>query len=149
VQTQFNELNGEISPDGRWLTFQADDSGQDEIYVRPFPAVGSARWQVSTGGGTRPLWSPSGQELFFLTSAGALMSVRVNRGQTWDAGSPAKLFEGPYFVGGAANTNRTYDISPDGRRFLMIKPEQTTGGATHLVVVENWHEELKRLVPTR
>jgi serine/threonine-protein kinase len=147
VQTQFNELNGEISPDGRWLAFQADDSGQDEIYVRPFPAVSSARSQVSTGGGTRPLWAPSGQELFFLTSAGALMSVRVNRGPTWDAGSPAKLFEGSYFVGGAANTNRTYDISPDGRRFLMIKPQQTTGGAPHLVVVENWFEELKRLVP--
>ena len=74
------------------------------------------------------------------------MVVRVNRGPTLDVGSPMKLFEGPYFVGGAANTNRSYDISADGRRFLMIKPQQI-GGTAHLVLVEHWFEELKRLVP--
>jgi Tol biopolymer transport system component len=74
VQTRFAERNGEISPDGRWLAYDANDTGQFEIYVRPFPDVGRGHWQVSTGGGTRPLWSHSGQELFYLSPTGALMS---------------------------------------------------------------------------
>ena len=82
VQTPFSELNGVISPDGRWLAYEANDSGQAEIYVRPFPEVNGGHWQVSTGGGTRPLWARSGQELFYLGPSGALMRVGVERGQT-------------------------------------------------------------------
>ena len=70
IQTPFVERNGEVSPDGRWLAYQANDSGQFEIYVRPFPDVTAGRWQVSTGGGTRPLWHRNGQELFYLAPTG-------------------------------------------------------------------------------
>ena len=66
VKTPLAERNGEISPDGRWLAYEANDSGQFEIYVRPFPDVNSGHWQVSTGGVTRPLWARNGQELFYL-----------------------------------------------------------------------------------
>jgi serine/threonine-protein kinase len=150
VQSPFNERNGEVSPDGRWLAYDANDSGRFEIYVRPFPDVTRGHWQVSTDGGTRPLWARNGQELFYLAPPGALMRVGVTRGSTWAATTPTKLFEGDY--GAAAfHSGRTYDVSPDGRRFLMIK----NGGAddpnatpASMVVVLNWFEELKQRVPT-
>jgi len=121
--------------------------------VRPFPDVTSGRWQVSTGGGTRPLWARSGQELFYVAPTGALMHVEVERSPTWTAVAPVQLLDGRYLVGtGNAFPGRTYDVSPDGRRFLMIKPgggTDSTAAPTSLVVVQNWVEELKRLVPTR
>jgi serine/threonine-protein kinase len=148
VQTSSDERNGEVSPDGRWLAYEADDSGRFNIYVRPFADVSSGRqWQVSTDGGIQPLWARNSQELFYL-SAGALMRVGVEPGPTWTATGPTKLFEGRY--GAAANqSGRTYDIALDGKRFLMIKPgEDPTAVPASLVVVQNWREELKRLVPS-
>jgi len=149
VQTTFNELNGEISPDGRWVAYQSNESGQDEIYVRPFPDADRGRWQISTGGGTRPLWARSGKELFYLGPSGAVMSASVEGGSTFRAGRPTRLFEGRYLTF-ATVAGRTYDVSPDGQRFLMLKPGDTdsTAAPTSLVVVQNWFEELKRLVPT-
>lgn len=122
--------------------------------MRPFPNLDGGHWQISTGGGTQPLWDRNGQELFYLAVNGAMMSVRVDRGATWSAGVPTKVFEGRYFSGGGAGggAGRTYDVSPDGRRFLMIKQgsgsEQAAAPAS-LIVVLNWFEELKRLVPSR
>ena len=139
-----------MSPDGRWLAYQANDSGRVEIYVRPFPDVSNGHWQVSTDGGTRPLWARNGEELFYLTPAGALMRVGVARGLAWAATAPTTLFEGRY-GGQLSYVGRTYDVSPDGRRFLMIKPigaDQTAASAS-VVVVQHWTEELKRLVPTK
>jgi Tol biopolymer transport system component len=151
VQTPYLEINGDLSPDGRWLAYQSDESGQFEIYVRPFPDVNAGRWKVSTGGGARPLWSRNGAELFYLTGArypgpsGALMSVRVKRETTWTADPPTKLFDGDYV---SPVVGRTYDASANGQRFVMIKP---TDEAAHpsVIVVQNWDQELKRLVPTR
>jgi eukaryotic-like serine/threonine-protein kinase len=147
VQRPFDERNAEVSPDGRWLAYQANDSGPFNIYVRPFPDASSGYWQVSMDGGTQPLWARNGQELFYLSLTGALMRVGVVPGPAWAATAPTKLFEGPY--GAAANQRgRTYDIDPDGRRFLMIKPvADQTAVPMNLVVVQNWREELKRLVP--
>lgn len=153
VQTPFIERNGEISPDGRWLAYEANDAGPFEIYVRPFPDVAGGRWQVSTGGGRQPLWARSGQELFYLAPTGALMRVGVARGATWTATVPAKLLdEGRYYAGTATQVGRMYDIAPDGRRFLMIKPDGGSGSTpapTSLVVVQHFDEELKRLAPTK
>jgi serine/threonine-protein kinase len=150
VQTPFTERNGEVSPDGRWLANEAHDSGRVEVYVRPFPAVSRGHWQVSTDGGTRPLWARNSQELFYLAPTGALMRVGMAGGPAWAATAPTKLFEGrygtaPIFAG------RTYDVSPDGRRFLMVKPfgaPDATGAPASLIIVQHWFEELKRLVPT-
>jgi serine/threonine-protein kinase len=150
VQTPFSERNGEVSPDGRWLAYDANDSGRFEIYVRPFPDVSNGHWQVSMEGGTRPLWGRDGHELFFLAPTGALMRVGMARGSTWMATAPTKLFEGHYGAA-AVFLDRTYDVSPDGRRFLMIKPlgsPDATDAPASFVVVQHWVEELKRLVPT-
>ncbi len=153
VQSPFAERNGIISPDGRWLAYEANDSGQLEIYVRPYPDVNTGHWQVSTGGGTRPLWSPNGQELFFVSPpAGALMRVGVERAASWSATTPTMIMKEGYVTTPAGNPGRNYDISPDGQRFLMIKQGAVPGQAaapTSIIVVQNWGEELKRLVPTR
>ena len=144
-----NESNPTVSPDGRWLAYQSDESGQNEIYVRPFPNVNTGRWQISTRGGTRAQWSPDGRELFFYVGAGArgtLMAVPVESGSAFRAGVPRMLFQGNYpapNIGG-----RLYDVSRDGQRFLMIKGEDAESVPRHLTVVQNWLEELKRLVPT-
>lgn len=106
------------------------------------------------GGGTRPLWARNGQELFYRSPTGAVMSVRIERGATWAASTPTKLFEGRYFVGGGGGLfGRTYDVALDGRRFLMIKlgggGSDETAAPASLIVVQNWLEELKRLVPSK
>jgi serine/threonine-protein kinase len=149
VQTPFHERNGEVSPDGRWLAYDANDLGRFEVYVRPFPDVTAGLWKVSTEGGTRPLWGRNGPELFYLTEAGALMRVGVPSGAAWPMTPAAtKLFEGQY--GAAAYHNgRTYDVSPDGRRFLMIKRGDAEGrnaAPVSMTVVVGWLEELKRRV---
>ena len=129
-------------------------SNSCEIYVRPFPDVAKRRWPVSTGGGVQPLWARNGQELFYLAPTGALMRVGVARGATWAATVPAKLLEGRYFTGatGTGQVGRSYDVAPDGQRFLMIKEvggSESTAPPTSLVVVQHWGEELKRLVPSK
>jgi serine/threonine-protein kinase len=145
ISTGFNELNAEISPDGRWLAYQSNESGLDEIYVRPFPAVADGLWQVSSNGGTRPVWARDGKELFYLAADG-LNSVAIGAGPTFTAGRPTRLIERRYFSE-TAFIGRTYDVSPDGNRFLMVK-EGGTDQRPMLVVVQDWLSELERLVST-
>ena len=145
IQTRFDEQNGEISPDGRWLAYQSNESGSYEIYVRPFPDVSGGRWQVSNGGGREPLWARNGRELFYVSERGALMTATVDGGAAFTSGVPTELFTGRFFFSNSINLGRTYDVAPDGR-FLMIKPE--VGSPPHLVVAQNWLAELERLVPT-
>jgi len=150
LQTKFDERNGIVSPDGRWLAYESNSSGAFEIYVRPFPNVGGGQWQVSTAGGTRPLWAQSGKELFYVAADRALLGVPVEaNGATWNAGTPMKLLDGRYYIGGTSG--RMYDVSPDGQRFLMLKGPVTDASAatSALIVVQHWDEELKRLVPTK
>lgn len=147
LQTTFNEENGEISPDGHWLAYQSNESGQEQIYVRPFPKVDAGRWQISPAGGSRPLWARSGRELFYLDANSVLTAVPVRTTPGFSAGNPAKVFDTRYAV---PQNARTYDVSPDGQRFLMIKDNATAGPASNatpasMVVVLNWFEELKRL----
>lgn len=140
----------EVSPDGRYLAYQSGESGQSEVYVRPFPDVRNGPWQISTAGGSRPAWARSGRELFFLDGSNAMMAVQVQTsGPTFAAGAPTKLFEGKYLE---PNPARHYDVSPDGRRFLMMKnSKQADDRVTpaNMVVVLNWTEEMKRRVPMR
>jgi Tol biopolymer transport system component len=148
VQSPFVERNGIISPDGRWLAYEASDSGQLEIYVRPYPDVNSGRWQVSTDGGTRPLWSPTGQDLFYVSPAGGILRVGVERSASWAATTPAIAVKQGYVTGLGGFVGRTYDISPDGQRFLVLKPtSEPNAPPPQLVVVQHFDEELKRLVP--
>jgi len=142
-QSQFNEFLGMISPDGHWIAYESDESGRSEIYVRPFPNVEEGKWQISSDGGTDPVWAPQGQELFYRNGE-AMMVVDIKTEPTFSVGSPVVLFTGRYAVGRAVVN---YDISRDGQRFLMIKTAEAEEAA-QIHVVLNWFEELKLLVPT-
>jgi serine/threonine-protein kinase len=148
LRTKFRERNAEISPDGRWLAYQSDESGSYEVYVRPFPQVESGRWQVSSSGGTRPLWNRNGRELLYVSADSMLMSVPVQLlGTTFGYGSATRVVDlSEYNIG---TEGRGFDISPDGRRFLVTRNDEAEpGGRAEINVVLNWTEELKRLVPS-
>jgi serine/threonine-protein kinase len=145
LKTPFNELTADLSPDGRWLVYASNESGRTEIYARPFPDVQTTRVQISTAGGSRPLWSRDGREVFFMGPDGSMMAVPIRSITPFRAGNPLQLFKGPYF---AALNGRTYDVTADGQRFLAIKEAAAQASAgQQLLVVENWFEELKRRVP--
>ena len=119
--------------------------------MRPFPNVSDGQWQVSTGGGEQALWAKDGRELFYVASDGALMTVPVTAGDgAWRAGTPTVVVKGGYYIGGAGGLSRQYDVSPDSRRFLMIKlggGGDEAAGAQNLIVVQNWLEALRAGVP--
>ena len=143
LQTEANEGDPAISPDGKWIAYASDATGQDEVYVERFPELGQRR-QISTAGGAQPVWSPDGRELFYLSDE-AMMVVAVETEPTFTLGTSEILFESSgYFQG----RNRAYDIAPDGQRFLMIKLRDVSQVSSQINVVVNWTEELKRLVPT-
>ena len=146
LQTQFNEGAPTFSPDGRWLAYVSDESGRNEIYVQPFPGPGGKR-QISTEGGVAPVWAPNG-ELFY-RNGDQMMAVEITTEPSFRAGTPLLLFEDRYRGTGSGGFTVLYDVTPDGQRFLMIKrgePGLEEQAQIHLV--ENWFEELKRLVPT-
>ena len=90
IQTASIERNGVVSPNGRWVAYESDSSGEFEIYVKPFPTVSGGQWQVSTAGGTRPLWAPNGQELFFVAPDGSLMAVLSTLASLVEGGPPGE-----------------------------------------------------------
>jgi eukaryotic-like serine/threonine-protein kinase len=140
VRTSSTELDSRFSPDGHWVAFGSNQSGRYQIYVQPFPGPG-ARLQISTEGGTMPLWSREGRELFYL-NGNELMAVDVITQPSFHAGRPRLLFQGRYVTNGPGFP---FDISPDGRRFLMIEAVQPEQAVTQINVVINWFEELKQL----
>ncbi len=150
-ERQVAEIEPRISPDGRWMAYASDESGRDEIYVRPFPDVTNGRWQVSTGGGNSPLWSPDGRMLYYLSMSSA-MAVAVETAPAFSAGTPKPLFHGPYVKPGLGESI-PWDISGDGKRFLMMKEAGATasGGESPMSIniTINWFEELNQRVPVK
>jgi len=144
LQTPFYETAPSFSPDGHWLAYASDESGRYQIYVQPYPGPGR-KWQISTDGGTEPLWNPNGQELFY-RNGDTMMAVNVSTQPGFSAGNPVMLFRGSYLP--TPITFPNYDVSGDGRRFLMTQASSEAGTSPEIVVVLNWAEELKRLVPT-
>ncbi len=145
LQTPFDEDTGMLSPDDRWLAYVSNESGREEIYVRPFPDPGG-KLQISTEGGTEPMWSRDGRELFYRIGD-KMMAVAIATEPRLAPGSPTLLFEGRYRSGSEGGNPATgYDVAPDGR-FVMIRAEEGAGGTQQINVVLNWFEELKRLVP--
>jgi serine/threonine-protein kinase len=152
-RTPYRIASAEISPDGRLLAYASNDTGRTEVYVRPFPNIEGQRVLISTGGGFRPVWSPNGGELFYVVGTSpdpvSVMAASVESRSPIKMSSPRKLIEGA-FESSAANTMRTFDVSPDGRRFLMIKNANPASGdiqPASLTVLVNWFEELNRLAP--
>ncbi|MGH3373189.1 MAG: protein kinase domain-containing protein, partial [Actinoallomurus sp.] len=140
LTTAAREMSPAVSPDGRWLAYVSDESGRPEVYVRPFPAVATARWQVSASGGTLPVWAHSGKELFYLNGRQEMTSIPLTPGASFAVGQPRVLFPAAQYV---LETNAgAYDVSPDDKRFVLVRAA-TGGTGTELVVVQNWFEELR------
>jgi serine/threonine-protein kinase len=149
LDTPSDERNACIAPNGRWMAYESNKSGQFQIYVRPFPNVNDAEHQVSTAGGRTPLFDLTGRQLFFV-SGSALMAAPVEFTPTFRAANPRVLFYAPSMVLDArliATTGRNYDMSRDGSRFLMVKDDGAVAarqsGRPNIVVVQNWLQELK------
>jgi len=142
LQTPFYETFPAFSPDGRWIAYTSDESGRWEVYVRPYPGPGG-KWRVSTDGGEESRWGQNGQDLFF-RFGNKWMAVKVDTGDEFSAEKPQALFEGPYIN----IPGYSYDVSPDGQRFLVVEGPEQELAVGQLQVITNWFEELKRLVPT-
>ena len=140
VQSQFGEFWSAFSPDGRWLAYMSTESGRSEVYVQRYLGAGE-KWQISTEGGGWPRWAPNSRELFYLQDD-KMMAVPISIEPEFSAGKPKVLFEGRFLTGYGS-----YDVAPDGQKFLMVQEEREPG-SQKIHVVLNWFEELKRLVPT-
>jgi Tol biopolymer transport system component/predicted Ser/Thr protein kinase len=144
LRSTSNETAPRFSSDGHFIAYASDESGRYEIYVRPYPGPGG-KWQISTEGGTEPVWNPKGRELFYRAGR-KMMAVDVATQGTFSAGKPKVLFEGPYVP--TPRSFPDYDVSPDGQRLLMLKAgEQAQAGPEQINVVLNWFEELKQNAP--
>jgi Tol biopolymer transport system component len=148
VHGAFNETHGQISPDGKWLAYESNETGQSEVYVQPFP-TGAGRWPISTGGGQFPRWRRDGRELFYMdrTSGGKLIGVDVNAvGSAFVAGSPKALFDSGYINLNAGGTYHTFAVSADGQRFLIPRPPAGAADAapSPIAVVLNWAAGIKK-----
>src|SRR5881296_3275294 len=140
VATTFTEMSPALSPDGRWLAYSSNETGEDAIYVVPFPNTSAGKWAISTGAGTEPVWSHRGNELFYRDGSGNLVAVAVNTTPRFSLGRSTALFSAAGFT--SFRFTPQYAVAPDDQRFLMIRPLET-GTPDKLIVVENWFEELR------
>jgi serine/threonine protein kinase len=148
LQTPFSEGHPQVSPDGKWIAYTSNETGRQEIYVRPFPE-GSGKWQVSTSGGTFPRWRHDGKEIYFLsaTSSGKMMAADIHAtSAAIQAGVPHALFDSAYLNFGHSVNYHTYAVSADGQRFLITRPMNATGdlASTPITVVVNWTAALRK-----
>jgi Tol biopolymer transport system component len=137
LQTAANESAAKLSPDGRYIAYMSNETGRDEIFVRPFPA-GGRKWPISTNGGRQVRWRRDGRELFY-TRDGELFGVPVQTGPDFRLGAPSHLFSNPAFHEPYADAH--YDVAPDGERFLVPK---RLGGERKIHVVQNWFAAFRK-----
>jgi serine/threonine-protein kinase len=148
LRTPADERVATFSPDGRWIAYRSDESGTPQIYVRPFPAAGGGRWQISAGGGARfPIWSKNGRELFYETFDNRIMVVDYTvSGNSFAPGKPKLWSDVQLLYPGSVNL----DLAPDGKRFIVLTTPESAGGgknAVHVTMLQNFLDELKRRIP--
>jgi Tol biopolymer transport system component len=150
LSTPFAESSPAFSPDGRWIAYDSNESGRVEVYVRPFPA-GSGKWQVSDGGGAYPRWTKNGRELVYRVDSGIMAAPVEATHDSLRVGKPYRVFEGA-FRGGmaglplAGNSFSDFDVTPDGKRFVMFPASAAgrRGEHPHVTLYTQWFEELGR-----
>jgi eukaryotic-like serine/threonine-protein kinase len=151
VGTRFNDNRGQVSPDGKWLAYDSTESGQSQVYVRPFP-TGDSKWQISTGGGVSgffPRWRGDGHELFYMDAlnGGKLIAVDVKvNGTAFEAGAPKVLFDSGFAnLGGERLATHAYAVTADGQRFLVPRPASTlvSQPSAPIAVTLNWAEGIQ------
>jgi len=141
LDSSFTERTARFSPDGKWISYDSDESGRMEVYVRGFSPPGG-KWRVSSDGGGSSVWSKDGKELFYLSPDSRVMSVAVGQGTAFEGGAPVPLFRIP---GELLNLSvvTQYDVSPDGQRFLM-NLNTPTQGQKMITLVSNWTSLLQQ-----
>jgi serine/threonine-protein kinase len=142
LQTEFNEQAPMISPDGKWLAYQSDETGTDQIYVRPFPGPGG-KFPVSAAGGSSPVWAKNSHDLFFRAPEGMMMTSYSVHGMSFES-TPPRLWAAKRDLG------QWFDIAPDGKRFIVVEndtPEDR--GSTDVTFVLNFFDELRRVAPVK
>jgi eukaryotic-like serine/threonine-protein kinase len=139
VAGKFTDVMPEVSPDGRWLAYQSDETGLYQIYVVPFPNTRAGKWAVTSAGGIHVRWGPRGNELFYRDTSGDFYSVPIRRTPTFSSGSPKKIFTAKRIEFPLVG----YAVAPDDQRLLTFRLLHP-GAPDTLVVVENWFEELKK-----
>ncbi len=139
IQTDAHEHRGVFSPNGRWMAYESDESGQAEVYVTPFPGPGR-KWQVSTDGGLRPWWRRDGREIVYQEEGGLVVAVEA-REDTFLVASDTPLFEAPFFL----HHDNTFQFAmmPNAQRFRLVRPVEEEDSAP-LTLVVNWTAELER-----
>jgi Tol biopolymer transport system component len=146
------EEGGRLSPDGNWLAYYSDESGRPEIYITPYPGPGG-KFPVSTDGANMPVWAGNGELFYRSRDLRRLMAVKISTKPTLEIGKPELLFEGPYNIGGAGGSHPNYDVTSEGQRFLMVRPDAQSESSgqprSQINVVENWFDELRQRVPVR
>jgi hypothetical protein len=144
VAPGFDEQGSALSPDAHWLAYVSNEQGANEVFVRPFPDVNGGKWQVSSGGGSAPLWAHNMRELFYVKGRNMYV-VRIQPGAPFSAQPPRVLFEIPDRVRVGSLVRGTFAITPDDQRFLMVRDNswEDMAGTRTLVVVENFFEELR------
>jgi hypothetical protein len=142
VASDFTELHPAVSPDGRWLAYASDESGANEIYVRPFPGTTAGRWQVSNGGGDQPRWSASGRELFYLDGRDRLVAAGIRTAPSFEVTGLTPLFDLGSLV--IDRFHQSYDVLPGGG-FVFLRPHRPTQAAASdpLVVADHWLAEVR------
>jgi serine/threonine-protein kinase len=142
IATEFDEKGVMLSPDGRWLAYVSDETGRNEVYVRPFPGVDAGKTTVSVNGGVMPLWSRSGEEIFYVSQR-EMVAARISTVPAFGVRSREVLFPMSPFP--LTSDYTLHDIAPDAQRFVMLRREETPG--RELMLVLNWFEELEARVP--
>ncbi len=147
LRTPANEQTPRFSPDGRWIAYRSNESGNNEIYVRPFPTRGGGKWLISSGGGLYPFWSHNGRELFYETAEFRIMVVEYTvNGASFVAGKPRLWSDKQLVYPGTLNL----DLAPDGKHFAVLTPPPMAAaekGSVHVVFLQNFFDELKRRIP--
>ena len=129
-------------PDGHWLAYTSNQSGQAEVYVVPFPPSPGTKWLVSRGGGAQPRWRRDGKELFYISADSQMMSVEVSTRPTFQSGTPHPLFQSDIVDTGIRTGPISWDLAPDGKRFLIITPDSSE--TSTVTVALNWRQEPAR-----
>jgi len=150
MATEPDEADPAVSPDGRWIAYTSNETGRFEVYVRPFPDVGTGRWQLSTQGGVRPMWGPGGREIYFRDGSRNMVVARVDgSGSAFRMEGTEVLFRIPPDIWAGGDVTISYDVTSDGQRFLMGGNVSASGddNSPRFVLVRNFDEELRVRVP--